>query len=119
MLRWLLWDNHKLTSYTATYRFMRTFVKEPEEAVMKFLRGRAEAAWGVLNAHLSGRRYVVGERLTIADLSLCGYLFFPDEIGVDWSTYPSLRDWLDRLRAEPRWVHPYGLMPGHPLPGAS
>jgi glutathione S-transferase len=119
ILRWILWDNHKLTSYTATYRFMRTFVKEPEEAVMKFLRGRAEAAWGVLNAHLSGRRYVVGERLTIADLSLCGYLFFPDEIGVDWSTYPSLRDWLDRLRAEPRWVHPYGLMPGHPLPGAS
>jgi glutathione S-transferase len=119
ILRWLLWDNHKLTSYTATYRFMRTFVKGPDEAVMRFLRGRAETAWGVLNAHLSGRRYVVGDRLTIADLSLCGYLFFPDEIGVDWTGYPGVRDWLDRIRAEPRWVHPYELMPGHPLPGAS
>ena len=119
ILRWLLWDNHKLTSYTATYRFMRTFVKGSDEGVMKFLRSRAETAWGVLNAHLSGRRYVVGDRLTIADLSLCGYLFFPDEIGVDWSVYPALGDWLDRIRAEPRWVHPYQLMPGNPLPGAS
>jgi glutathione S-transferase len=119
ILRWLLWDNHKLTSYTATYRFMRTFLKGSDEGVMKFLRARAEIAWGVLNAHLSGRRYVVGDRLTIADLSLCGYLFFPDEIGVDWSTYPALGDWLDRIRAEPRWVHPYQLMPGNPLPGAS
>jgi glutathione S-transferase len=116
ILRWLLWDNHKLTSYTATYRFMRTFTKTPDEGVMKFLRGRAEAAWGVLDAHLATRRYVVGDRLTIADLSVCGYLFWPEEIGVDWMLYPSLRDWLERIRAEPRWVHPYALMPGHPLP---
>jgi len=117
ILRWLLWDNHKLTSYTATYRFLRTFTKEPDPAVMKFLRGRAEFAWGVLNAHLAARRYIVGDRLTIADLSACGYLFFPDEIGVDWAAYPGVGAWLDRIRAEPRWVHPYELMPGHPLPG--
>ncbi len=117
MLRWLLWDNHKLTSYTATYRFLRTFTKAPDEAVMKFLRGRAETAWGVLDTHLASRRYVVADRLTIADLSLCGYLFWPEEIGVDWSLYPSIRAWPERIRAEPRWVHPYELMPGHPLPG--
>jgi len=116
MLRWLLWDNHKLTSYTATYRFLRTFTQTPDEGVMKFLRGRAEAAWGVLDAHLASRRYVVADRLTLADLSLCGYLFWPEEIGVDWSAYPSIRDWLSRLRAEPGWVHPYELMPGHPRP---
>jgi glutathione S-transferase len=119
ILRWLLWDNHKLTSYTATYRFMRTFTKAPDEGVMKFLRGRAESAWGMLDAHLQARRYVVGDRLTIADLSLCGYLFWPEEIGVDWILYPSLRDWLERIRAEPRWVHPYALMPGHPLPATA
>ena len=44
--------------------------------------------------HLAGRRYVVGDRLTIADLSLCGYLFFDDEIGVDWDDHPAVRDWL-------------------------
>jgi glutathione S-transferase len=119
ILRWLLWDNHKLTSYTATYRFLRTFAKAPEPAVLAEFRRRAEAAWGVLDTHLSGRRYVVGDRLTIADLSLAGYLFWPEEIGVDWDAFPGVRDWLARLAAEPRWVHPYALMPGHPLPAAT
>ena len=50
ILRWLLWDNHKLTSYTATYRFMRTFTKDPDPAVMKVFRTRAEGAWKVLDA---------------------------------------------------------------------
>jgi glutathione S-transferase len=119
LLRWLLFDNHKLTSYTATYRFMRTFVKDANADVMAEFRKRAEIAWGVLNAHLDGRRYVVGERLTYADVSLCGYLFFDDEIGVDWNGYPHVRAWLARLRDEPRWRHPYDLMPGHPLPATA
>ena len=34
-------------------------------------------------------------------------------------TYPNIRDWLARIQAEPRWVHPYQLMPGHPLPQAA
>jgi glutathione S-transferase len=116
ILRWLLWDNHKLTSFTATLRFMRTFVQEPDAAVLAYLRGRAETAWAVLDAHLSGRHYAVGDRLTIADLSLCGYLFWPEEIGVDWEKYSNIHAWLERIRREPRWVHPYELMPGHPLP---
>ncbi len=116
ILRWLLWDNHKLTSYTATYRFMRAFTRDPNPAVVDIFRKRAETAWGVLDAHLADRRYVVGDRPTIADLSLCGYLFWPEEIGVDWSAYPGIRGWLERIQSEPRWVHPYTLMPGHPLP---
>jgi glutathione S-transferase len=116
ILRWMLFDNHKLTSYTATYRFMRTFAPNPDPAVLAEFRKRAEAAWAVLDAHLHGRRYVVADRLTIADLSLCGYLFWPEEIGVDWDRYPHLRDWLARLRDTPGWVHPYALMPGHPRP---
>jgi glutathione S-transferase len=112
ILRWLLFDNHKLTSYTATYRFMRAFVKDPDQAVMAEFRKRAEAAWNILSAHLAGRRYVVRDTLTIADLSLCGYLYFDDEIGVDWNDYPYVRDWLARIRDEPRWKHPYALMPG-------
>jgi glutathione S-transferase len=119
ILRWLLWDNHKLTSYTATYRFMRTLAKSPDPGAMAEFRRRAEAAWDILNAHLAGRAYAVGDRLTIADLSLCGYLFFDDEIGVDWAAYPGVQAWLARIRDEPRWKHPYDLMPGHPLPAAS
>lgn len=119
ILRWLLWDNHKLTSYTATFRFMRAFTANADPAVLAFMRTRAEAAWRVLDTHLAGRDYVVGEHPTIADLSLCGYLYWPDEIGVDWNAYPAIRDWLARIAALPRWTHPYTLMPGHPRRGAA
>jgi glutathione S-transferase len=117
-LRWLLFDNHKFTSYTATYRFMRALTANANAEVMGEFRRRAEAAWRVVDAHLRGRRYVVGDRLTYVDLSMCGYLFWPDEIGVDWDEYPGIRDWLDRIRAEPRWRAPYDLMPVPPGPAA-
>ena len=117
ILRWLLFDNHKLTSYTATCRFLRVLAKDPNPDVLAEFRRRSEAAWRVLDAHLTGRTHVVGERLTIADLSLAGYLFFADEIGVDWEAqYPAIAAWLARIRAEPRWRHPYELLPGHPRP---
>ena len=98
---------------------MRTFAPNPDPAVVAEFGKRAQAAWGVLDAHLAGRAWIVGDRTTIADLSCCGYLYFADELGVDWNGYPSVRDWLARLAALPGWRHPYDLMPGHPLPAAS
>ena len=40
ILRWTLFDNHKLTSYTATYRFMRALAKDPNPDVMAEFRKR-------------------------------------------------------------------------------
>jgi len=116
ILRWILFDNHKLTGYTATLRFLLTFMKTGETPVTEFLRGRSQNALAILDRHLQGRRFVTGERATIADLSMCGYLFWPDEIGVDLDKYQQVRRWLDDIKALPGWVHPYELMPGHPLP---
>ena len=118
VLRWLLFDNHKLTSYTATLRFLRTFTPDPRPDVLAEFRKRAETAWGILDAHLAGRTYAVGDRLTIADISMCGYLYWPDEIGVDWAAYPNVAAWLARVAATPRWRPPYELLPGHPRPAA-
>jgi glutathione S-transferase len=117
-LRWLLFDNHKLTSYTATYRFMRALMASPNPDVAAEFRRRAEAAWRVLDAHLATRQFVIGERLSYIDLSLCGYLFWPDEIGVDWRGYPGIEAWLARIRAQPRWRAPYALMPLPPKAAA-
>jgi len=116
VLRWLLWDNHKLTSYVATLRFLSALQKDPDPAVVETFRARALAAIKVLEARLTGREWVALERPSIADLSLCGYLWFNDEFGVDWAAYPAIRAWLARLEAMPGWEHPYRLMPGHPLP---
>ena len=116
ILRWLLWDNHKLTSYIATLRFMLQFAKTGETPVTEFLRGRMKGALGVLNTHLQTRRFAIGDNATIADLSMCGYLYWPDEFGVDWVDFPNVGRWLAAIATLPGWVHPYKLMPGHPLP---
>ena len=115
ILRWLLWDNHKLTSYIATLRFMIQFQKTGETPVTEFLRARVKTNLGILDKHLADRPFALGERATIADLSMCGYLYWPEEFGVSWNDYPRIGAWLERIRALPRWVHPYELMPGHPL----
>jgi len=115
-LRWLFFDNHKLTSYTGTYRFMLRFMKTGETPVTEFLRGRITGAFGVLDKHLGRQRFAVGERPSIADISMCGYLYFADEFGVSWTDYPNIGRWLGDIQALPGWVHPYELMPGHPLP---
>ena len=116
VLRWLLFDNHKLTSYVATLRFMLQFAKTGDTPVTDWLRGRLKPALSVLDTQLGSRPFVIGDAPTIADLSLCGYLYWPDEFGVDWTDWPNIAGWLERIRALPGWVHPYQLMPGHPLP---
>ena len=115
ILRWILWDNHKLTSYIATLRYMVHLAKTGEPQVHEFLRGRVRTSLGILDAHLAKSPFAVGDKPTIADLSMCGYLYCPDEFGMSWSDYPQVGAWLERIRALPGWVHPYELMPGHPL----
>ena len=120
VLRWLFFDNHKFTSHFATMRFMKAFMPvAPDPAVMGFLRGRLDASFAIVEKHLAGREFMVGAGPTVVDLSLCGYLFFDDEIGVDWKDYPGIHAWLARIRAQPHWRHPYQLMPGHPRPAAA
>ena len=46
---------------------------------------------------------------------VCGYLYFTDELGVDLNAYANVVRWLQDIEALEGWVHPYELMPGHPL----
>ncbi len=84
---------------------------------MAFLRARAEGAFAVVDKHLARRAFLLGEKPTIADLSMAGYVFFsPEETGFDFAaSYPAIEAWRNRIKALPGWKHPYDLMPGHPL----
>jgi glutathione S-transferase len=116
VLRWLFWDNHKLSTQIGTARFLANFVPEEKRpaGVIPFLHSRLKAAYTVLNGHLEGRKWVAGEAMTIADLSLCGYLYYPEPFGFDRADWPHIDAWLDRIAAVPGWKHPYDLMPGKP-----
>jgi glutathione S-transferase len=112
VLRWLFWDNHKLSTQIGTTRFLMNFLapdKRPE-AVIPFLQGRLKAAYTVLNDHLAARAWIVGDAPTIADLSCAGYLYYPEPFGFDRKDWPQIDAWLTRISALPGWKHPYDLM---------
>ena len=117
LLRWLFWDNHKLTSFMATYRFMRTFTKSADPQVLKFLRWRLDDFLSVLDAHVRENAFAIGERATIADFSMMAYLHFPaSETGYDLAaSHPAIHAWLQRIAALPGWQSAYDLLPGKRL----
>lgn len=116
VLRWLFWDNHKLSTQVGTCRFLANFlpVEKRPEGVIPFLQGRLKAAYGVLDAHLAGRDWIVGDAPTIADLSCCSYLYYPEPFGFDRKDWPQIDRWLEGIAALPGWKHPYDMMPGNP-----
>lgn len=119
ILRWTIFDNQKVSGLIGPLRFMRTLAKTGETEVTKFLDGRSKAALAILEKHFDSSAFAVGERPTIADFSLCSYLYYDGELGFDLDAYPNVTQWLARIKSLPGWKHPYDLMPGHPLPNAT
>lgn len=111
IMRWILFDNHKLTSYTATARFIRFLQGRNEDPAGLLFHARAQNGWNTLDTHLAGRDWVAADRPTIADVSLCGYLFWPQQIDADWEAHPHIKAWLERIRALPGWKMPEALTP--------
>lgn len=113
VLRWLLFDNHKFTANLATYRWLRTFAKPaPHDAVLEFMHQRVLAAFEIVEKHLGANSFIVGNRLTIADLSMAGYVFYPkEELGLDIeSMYPQVWRWMGRVSETQGWKAPYELL---------
>ncbi|WP_371056239.1 glutathione S-transferase family protein [Rhodosalinus sp. K401] len=116
ILRWVLWDNHKLSSVAGMTRFLMNFLpeeKRPAE-VIGFMQGRLKSAYQVLDRHLEGRDWIAGCGPSNADFSCCGYLYYPEPFGFDRAHWPAIDAWLGRIAALPGWKHPYDLMPGRP-----
>jgi glutathione S-transferase len=121
VLRWMFWDNHKLTGSVAPLRFLMKFVPEEktDQHVIAWLTKRSGSALKVLDRHLFTREWVAADRITIADLSCVGYLYYDHEFGHDITAYPNIERWRQAIAALPGLKHPYDLMPGHPIPAGA
>jgi glutathione S-transferase len=116
VMRWLFWDNHKMSSQAGMTRFLMNFLpedKRPKE-VIGFTQGRLKAAYQTLNSALEGRDWLVGNAITNADIACCGYLYYPEPFGFDRKEWANIDRWLTNISQQPGWKHPYDLMPGNP-----
>ena len=116
VLRWVLFDNHKMSSQAGMTRFLMNFLPENKRPleVIKFMQGRVLGALKILDTHLESRSWIVGNTMTIADIANCGYLFYPEPYGFTRANWSNIDSWLSRIEATKGWKHPYDLMPGNP-----
>ena len=117
VLRWLFWDNQKLSGFMAAYRYRRAFMARSNADVLAFMKARVDDFLGILEGELRERPFIVGTEPTIADLSMTGYLSFPThESGYDLAqSHPAIHAWLHRIASLPGWKAPYDLLPGQRL----
>jgi glutathione S-transferase len=86
------------------------FRKAPPEVVEDCI-GAARSGLGVLEAHLKGRSWLVGEGVTIADIDLYGVVSYAGDIGVDLADYPALKEWVGRMEALPGFAAAKAMLP--------
>ena len=108
VLQWMFFEQYSHEPYVAVARFIRQFLKQPDDPRLPEKTAGSYRALDVMEQHLATRSFLVGERYTVADIALFAYTHVADEAGLDLSRYPGIRAWLERVRCQPRHV----VMPG-------
>jgi glutathione S-transferase len=106
VLQWMFFEQYDHEPAIAVVRFWLAYSGRPE-AFADRLEERTKAghrALAAMERHLDGRRFLVGDGLTLADIALYAYTHVAHEGGFDLAAYPAVRAWLDRVAAEPGHV---------------
>jgi len=105
VLQWMFFEQYDHEPAIAVVRFWVTHGRADEFADR--LPERMEAGYKALQAmerHLERRLYLVGDRLSLADIALYAYTHVAEEGGFDLEPYAAIRSWLGRVAAEPAHV---------------
>jgi glutathione S-transferase len=106
VLQWMFFEQYDHEPAIAVTRFWLVYSGRAQEFADR-LAERQEAgrrALAAMDQHLGSRSYLVGDRLTLADLALYAYTHVADEGGFDLAPYPAVLAWLDRVASEPGHV---------------
>ena len=109
MLRWMFFEQYNHEPNVATLRFWKAFVgfdklSDAQRGQIPAKQAAGEAALRLMDEHLAGRDYFVGQGLTLADIGLYAYTHVADEGGFDMDAFPNVQAWLGRMRAQPGYV---------------
>ncbi len=106
VLQWLFFEQYSHEPNIATLRYWIThrLLDEERRAMLPAKRRAGYAALEVMERHLDGRRFFVGERYSIADIALYAYTHVAEEGEFNLAGYPMVKAWLARVAAEPRHI---------------
>jgi glutathione S-transferase len=100
MLKWLFWEQYSHEPYIAVARFQVKYLGKPAAGLDPRLVERGYAALGRLDQAAAESAYLVGDRLTLADVSLVAYTRMAGDGGFDLGPYPALRAWIGRVEQD-------------------
>ncbi|SDN11240.1 glutathione S-transferase family protein [Pseudomonas jinjuensis] len=106
VLQWQFFEQYSHEPYVAVARFIQFYLGLPEERRAEYenCHKGGYKALDVMEKQLRQTPYLVGERYSIADISLYAYTHVAHEGGFDLSGYPAINAWLERVAAHPRHV---------------
>lgn len=102
VLQWQGFEQYSHEPYIATSRYIVRYLGRPpeREAELESRRAAGYAALNVMEHHLASRAFFVGERYSIADISLYAYTHCAPEGGFELGDFPAIRAWLARVAAQ-------------------
>lgn len=106
VLRWLFWEQYSHEPAVATVRHwvLHPAPDEDRQRLLPGKRAQGARALALMERHLAGRTWFVGDAPTVADLALYAYTHVAPEGGFDLAPFPALRAWLGRVAALPGHV---------------
>jgi glutathione S-transferase len=99
MYEWLFWEQYSHEPYVAVARFQVIYLGKSVEELDAKLVERGAGALARLETQLKQTPYLVGDRLTLADIALVAYTRVAHEGGFDLSHYPAVKAWVGRVEA--------------------
>jgi glutathione S-transferase len=107
---WLFWESNKIGLCLPQLRYAAKFAPdEYNQGTLDWLSARFDQDINIIEQELSdGRNFILGDEITIADFSLCGYLYFAEQANV--SVPKMTKQWLDRISKLDGWKHPYQFL---------
>ncbi|NIX77206.1 glutathione S-transferase family protein [Microvirga terricola] len=108
---WLFWDFDRLAPPIYRTRAIKAGYRKGGPEILEMYATEAPLALGVLDKHLAGRDWMVGEGVSIADIDIFGVLTYAAEGGFDLSAYTNIAAWMKRMEALPGFGAQPGLLP--------
>jgi glutathione S-transferase len=88
-----------LGNYRAFVR--KEFDDDTSPEVVAWFKRRVEGSAERLDRAVSNRPFLLGDSITVADLSCSAYLFLAHEAGIDVTVWPAVHRWLGRIASQP------------------
>jgi glutathione S-transferase len=104
VLQWMFFEQYDLEPNIAVLRFWAEAGTSHPDAEVQAKREGGERALRGLERHLDGRRFLVGDAYSIADIALYAYTHVAPEGGFTLQPYPAVEAWLARVADHPGHV---------------